>query len=140
VAVAADARRGSGLTDNTGRYFDWTGPLVETEYWDEEKAKSVIGLYCLIHVNFVSQVGDLEYCEQMHGTIVETNRFRGIRFELKGKCEGREWWGPPELSNLNPAPGSGVFDLSETGEKIVDPDLIAFWTVYSTKKEDGTNV
>lgn len=53
---------------------------------------------------------------------------QGFAVELKGKRKGEIFWLPPDVGPFQDAK-PGEYKLRSTGEVVVDPDLLATWTV-----------
>ena len=96
--------------------------------FDEPLAKSYIGRYVLIGITYYDSAGIPVKHEQMHGTIGEVSSESGIRVDLKGKRDGQAKWFPPDIRSLMEA-NAGEYSLRETGEVIVNPDLLWTWNV-----------
>ena len=88
--------------------------------WDD-----VVGKRVLIGLTYVDEHGDVTRQEQKHGLIVRADD-GGVTVRLAGT--GDEMWLPPSLEALEPA-AAGEYRLRRTGEVVVDPDLIATWTI-----------
>jgi hypothetical protein len=95
--------------------------------WNAELAESLKGKYCVVQATYVNDKEELLATEQF---VVDVRPDRGVWFRLKGKRDGEDWVGPPDLKAFEEAPGTGEFTLSETGEVIMDPDYIIFWRFY----------
>jgi hypothetical protein len=96
-------------------------------YFDEEKAKAIIGKHLLVGVTHRNHYEEITGLEQFHGEIIRASREEGIILRLSGS--GEERWVPPDLSRLEPA-SPGQYKLKGSGEIVTDPDLLSTWTVY----------
>ncbi|WP_234086326.1 hypothetical protein [Azonexus sp. R2A61] len=100
-------------------------------YFDEEEAKAVIGKHLLVGVTHRNHSEEVTGLEQFHGEIIRASREEGIILRLSGS--DKERWVPPDLSRLEPAT-PGNYRLKDSGEVVVDPDLLSTWTVYPPKQ------
>lgn len=99
-------------------------------HFDEEEAKAIIGKHLLVGVTHRNHSDEVTGLEQFHGEIIRASREEGIILRLSGS--DKERWVPPDLSRLEPA-GPGNYRLKDSGEVVVDPDLLTTWTVYPPK-------
>jgi len=104
-----------------------TPPDTWEPYFDDEEAKFIIGKHLLVGVTHRDHSDEITRFEEFHGEIVRANSREGIIIRLSGSTEER--WVPPDLSRLEEA-APGNYRLKSTGEVVVDPDLLATWTVY----------
>ena len=95
--------------------------------FDEEVATGYIGKYILVGVTVQDHEGNVIRHEQVHGT-VRAATSRGITIALRGVRDGDTWNMPPDLRSIMPA-DPGTYTLRSTKEVVVDPDLLANWTV-----------
>jgi hypothetical protein len=102
-------------------------------YFDEEKAKAIIGKHLLVGVTYRNRNEEVTGVEQFHGEIIRATREEGIILRLGSS--GEERWVPPDLSRLEPAT-PGNYKLKGTGEVVVDPDFLSMWTVYPPKQSE----
>jgi uncharacterized protein (AIM24 family) len=93
---------------------------------DPERAKALIGKYVLIGITYQDHKGNVQRRDQFHGDILRINDAEGIVIRFRGS--GYEWRMPPALEALQKA-DPGRYTLKSTGEVVVDPDLVAAWTV-----------
>jgi len=100
-------------------------------YFDSEEAEFIIGKHLLVGITHRNHADEVTGVEQFHGEIIRANEKEGIVVRLNGSTEER--WVPPDLSRLEEA-APGNYRLKATGEVVVDPDLLATWTVYPKKR------
>lgn len=100
-------------------------------YFDEEEAKAILGKHLLVGVTHRNHNDEVTGLEQFHGEIIRASREEGIILRLGGTDIER--WVPPDLSRLEPAT-PGNYRLKDSGEGVVDPDLLSTWTVYPPKQ------
>jgi hypothetical protein len=105
--------------------------------WNAELAESLKGKYCVVHATYVNDHDQVLVTEQFHGIVMDIRPDRGVWFRLKGKRDGEDWVGPPDLGAFEKAPGRGEFSLSEAGEVVVDPDYVIFWRFYDKAPESN---
>lgn len=104
-------------------------PVIEVELppFDAEIAASCIGKRILIGITYCDQHGKAFRQNQLHGLIVSATP-EGVMIELDGLRAGQVWNMPPDFRSITPAQ-PGEYTLRETGEVVVNPDLIAKWIV-----------
>ena len=101
--------------------------MRRTEYrpraveWDD-----IVGKHVLIGLTYVDERGDVTRQEQRHGLIVRADD-EGVTVQLAGRT-GDEMRLPPAREAFEPA-AEGEYRLRQTGEVVVNPDLIATWTI-----------
>lgn len=95
--------------------------------FDEEKARTLIGLHLLVGITRLDHDDTVIRQEQFHGEIVRASAAEGVILRLHNSGEERGL--PPDLSVIEQAE-PGTYRLKESGEVVVDPDLLATWTVY----------
>ena len=111
------------MTEHTSEHWE--------PYFDEEEAKAIIGKHLLVGVTHRNDSDEVTGLEQFHGEIIRASREEGIILRLSGS--GKERWVPPDLSRLEPA-APGNYRIKDSGEVVVDPDLLSTWTVYPPKQ------
>jgi hypothetical protein len=99
-------------------------------YFDDEEAQFIIGKHLLVGVTYRNHSDEITRIEQFHGEIVRASREEGIILRLNGSDAER--WVPPDLSRLEEA-APGNYRLKDSGEVVVDPDLLSTWVVYPPK-------
>jgi hypothetical protein len=100
---------------------------TEVPDFDEDLAQSYIGRTIIIGITYCDHTGAVTEQRQLHGTISAAGR-EGIVIALAGTHAGETWTMPPDLESIRSAP-AGEYRFRETGEVVVDPDLMATWTV-----------
>lgn len=96
--------------------------------WDSQLAQSLVGKRVLLGINYCDHEDNLLEQRQVYGTIVQADARRGFALRREGQ-EARElFWLPPDIRAFRDA-RPGEYRLRSTGEIVVDPDLIAYWTV-----------
>jgi hypothetical protein len=94
--------------------------------WDDDLARQFIGKHIIIGITYLTVDGELEKQQQMHGHIVIAEGKKGFGIRL---AESREMcWLPPDLGAIKPAK-PGEYRFRSTGEVVVNPDLMAAWTL-----------
>jgi len=82
-----------------------------------------IGKHLLFGITYLDAEGNVTSTRQGHGTIISVAPVLTVR--LHGT--GEEFTLPPDVREAEP----GEYRLRSTGEMIVNPDLIATWTVQA---------
>ncbi|MGD0336891.1 MAG: hypothetical protein ABSB18_07345 [Candidatus Omnitrophota bacterium] len=100
--------------------------------FNPEEAKSLIGKYCLIGLNYCDHQGKPLEKKQLHGDIIRANENEGVVLKLRGS--GEEFKLPPDLKAFKKAE-PGEYRLKSTGETIISPDLIATWDINKPSLE-----
>jgi hypothetical protein len=101
----------------------WSPPTGD---WDDDRAQGMIGMRVLIGITRVRSDGHQQ--EQMFGVIVSADKSEGFEVTLQGKRLGEAYMLPPDLSAFKDAQ-PGHYSLRSTGETVIDPDLLATWTI-----------
>ena len=96
---------------------------------DQALANSYIGKHLLVGVTYLDHNEQLLKKEQFHGCIVRINEL-----VIRLHDSEHEFRLPPQLESLKAA-AAGEYRLRATGEVVVNPDLVATWTVVSPKPE-----
>ena len=96
--------------------------------FDQAKAAALVGKYVLVGVTYLDQQDKFIEQKQVHGRIMSAHEKQGFAVELEGKRKGEIFWLPPDLRPFQEAK-PGEYKLRSTGEVVVDPDLLATWTV-----------
>jgi hypothetical protein len=106
-------------------------PEAESEprEFDEDLAQSYVGRTIIVGLTYLDHAGNLLEERQLHGEIVSANP-EGALVALHGKHAGETWNMPPALEGIRSAP-AGEYLFRETGEVVIDPDLMATWTITS---------
>jgi hypothetical protein len=89
--------------------------------------KTYVGRTIIIGLTYLDHAGNLVEQRQLHGEVISAYR-KGIVIALAGKYAGQTWNMPPALESIRGAP-AGEYRFRETGEVVVDPDLMATWTI-----------
>ncbi len=84
-----------------------------------------IGKHLLFGLSFVEHDGKLIDQIELHGTIIRIDE-TVIAIQLANSDE--EFTLPPDLDSIKPA-APGEYRLRSTGEVVVNPDLLATWTI-----------
>lgn len=98
--------------------------------WDEGLATYAPGKYLLVGITYLDAEGVFLRQAQMHGVIESADPKHGFRVALRGARDGEFYTLPPDPRAFQPA-APGEYRLRESGETIVDPDLLATWTLYA---------
>ena len=93
---------------------------------DQSLAASYIGKHVLIGVTYLDHKDSFIEQKQFHGRIIRINDTEGIVVQLANS--GSEFKLPPDLRGIETA-RKGEYRLRSSGEVVVDPDLIANWTI-----------
>jgi hypothetical protein len=96
------------------------------------KAESLIGKHLLVGITCRNMQDEILSIEQFHGPIVRINMKDGL--VIKRNDTGEELSLPPQLEYYKEA-APGEYRLKSTGEIVVDPDLVANWTIYPTEDQ-----
>jgi RNase P/RNase MRP subunit p29 len=92
---------------------------------DEHQAASLVGKHALIGLTYVDADGTVRRQVQIHGRITAVDETK-VTMRLHGSDQ--EFTLPPDLAIFEPAQ-PGEYRLRSTGEVVVDPDLLASWTI-----------
>lgn len=95
--------------------------------------KSLLGKHVLIGITYVDAKGKVLEQVQKHGMVTASGRKKGIGVKLDGKLKGETFWLPPDLRVFQKA-SPAEYRLRSTGEVVVNPDLLATWTVWPARK------
>ncbi|HEX8662043.1 MAG TPA: hypothetical protein VF686_09250 [Brevundimonas sp.] len=87
-----------------------------------------VGRRVLVGLTFLHPDESFDRQEQMFGRIVSMDRSNGVEVALEGQRVGETFWLPPDLRPFSEA-APGEYRLRSTGETVVDPDLLATWTI-----------
>ena len=109
----------------------------ESQMFDEEVGKQIVGKRILVGVTYLDSNGNLESQEQLHGIVQSASPDQGISIKLQGVYEGEEWNMPPDTSGITEA-SPGIYNLSATGEQVENPDYLCTWEVHSPKQSSKT--
>ncbi len=99
---------------------------------DKDLAEAYIGKQLLIGITYLAHDDTFLEQKQFHGRIVRINESEGIVIELADS--DKEFKLPPMLDSLREAP-EGEYRLRETGEVVVNPDLLTTWTLHKPPSE-----
>jgi hypothetical protein len=102
---------------------------TEAPEFDQDLAQSYLGRTIIVGLTYLDHAGKFLEQRQLHGEIVSAGR-EGIQIALHGRYAGETWSMPPDLESIRSAP-AGEYRFSETGEVVIDPDLMATWTINS---------
>ncbi len=106
--------------------MEWGGDSAPPDF-DEALAQSCVGRTIIVGLTYLDNGGEFLEQRQLHGEIISASR-EGIVIALAGKRAGEHWTMPPALEAIRSAP-AGEYRFRETGEVVVDPDLMASWTI-----------
>ncbi len=93
-------------------------------------AESYIGKHLLVGITYLNGDESVDQRVELHGIVVGID---SKAVTLKLHDTDREFTLPPDLAAIQPAQ-PGEYRLRTTGEVVVDPDLLATWTVYPPHK------
>jgi hypothetical protein len=96
--------------------------------FEPAEAARLVGKVVLLGLTHLDSEGMIVRREQLHGTIESVDERRGFAVALAGERAGERYWLPPDLRPFEEA-APGEYRLRATGEVVVDPDLLARWTV-----------
>lgn len=96
--------------------------------WDEGLAAYAPGRYVIIGITYLDAEGVFLRQAQMHGVIESADPRQGFAVALRGARDGETYTLPPDPRGFQPA-DPGEYRLRETGEVVVDPDLLSTWTL-----------
>lgn len=97
--------------------------------------KSIVGKHLLLGITGYDESGNELYKFQLHGTIIYAKRGDMISVKVESDPVSQQvtlggdkaYSIPPDLTCIKKA-DKGIYTL-KTGEKVVDPDLLASWSV-----------
>jgi hypothetical protein len=104
----------------------WEHLYGEDEGWDHALAARLEGATVVVGLTHCAAEG--EWREQFFGTVMQVSPGEGVTLRLEGKRRGDIVTLPPFLDAFEPAE-PGVYALREAGERVVDPDFTASWTL-----------
>ena len=96
-----------------------------------ENPSHLIGKTVLVGITVQSAGGELLGREQFFGSVISADPESGI--DLRA-TDGSIEWIPPAFEHLEPAK-PGEYELTVTGEVVMDPDLIATFVVTQPAEE-----
>jgi hypothetical protein len=98
--------------------------------FDWERARSFLGKYVIVGLDYEDKNGNPlpEKQKEIHGVIKTADPIKGFCVQLKGKKDGEVYWLPPDLRPFKDAK-PGEYRLRNTGEIIINPDLLSDWVV-----------
>src|SRR5262245_54271512 len=102
---------------------------------DDAEAARLIGKHLLVGLTYVNADGTLQKQVQVHGHITAVDDTR-VTMRLHGSDE--EFTLPPEWERFEPA-DPGEYRLRSTGEVVVNPDLLASWTITAHAEDEAIN-
>ena len=102
-------------------------------HMDQSLSDTYIGKHLLVGITYLDHNEALLEKRQLHGHIVRINEHEGIVLKLFDSDE--EFKLPPQLEALRSAQ-PGEYRLRETGEIVVNPDLLGTWTVVKPEPEN----
>ena len=94
---------------------------------DDDRIEALIGKHVLVGITYVDVDQRPIERRQLHGRIVRIDA-TGIVLALPN---GEEYKLPPDLDALRSAE-PGEYELSESGEVVVDPDFTSIWRISRT--------
>jgi hypothetical protein len=92
-------------------------------------ANDMIGKVMLVGITYINPDGGLQSQAQFFGVVLSANDEQGIKLKLAGQHEGQDYNLPPDTSCIWKA-DPGVYTLSESKEKLENPDYICTWEVH----------
>ena len=98
---------------------------------DDAKAARLIGKHALVGLTYLNADGTLREQVQLHGRITAVDETM-ITMRLHGSDE--EFTLPPDFRRFEPAQ-PGEYRLRTTGEVVVNPDLLASWTITAPAED-----
>ncbi len=97
--------------------------------FNESLAKDMIGKIMLVGITYIKSHGELHSQSQFFGMVLSANAEEGIKLQLAGQHAGKEYNLPPDTSCIWKA-GPGVYTLSESKEKLDNPDYLCTWEIH----------
>lgn len=102
--------------------------------FDELLAKDMIGKIMLIGITYLNTAGELQSQRQFFGVVLSASSEDGIKLKLSGQNEGHEYNLPPDTSCIWKA-DPGVYTLSESKEKLENPDYLCTWEIHQKSEQ-----
>ena len=99
---------------------------------DPELVKSLLGKRMLVGLTYIDANGEVTHQKQFFGLI---HSITEELITLRHPLTGAECTLPPFLANCKKA-SPGEYRLRETGEIVVDPDLLATWEIHTPPKTE----
>jgi hypothetical protein len=102
--------------------------------WDEQQAATLVGKHVLVGLTYVNADGTVRKQAQVHGRITAVDETM-VTVRLHDSEE--DFTLPPIWEAFEPAE-PGEYRLRSTGEVVVDPDLLASFSITTpaTKTDD----
>ncbi|WP_176590066.1 hypothetical protein [Sphingobium sp. EM0848] len=94
--------------------------------WDQVFADDLIGCTLLVGLTFVDHADDVIRRQQIFGVVETVDKGAGIT--LRQQTDGELFTIAPVLEAIQPGE-PGIYQLSDTDEKVEDPDFTALITV-----------
>ncbi len=91
---------------------------------EDPRVQQYLGKHALVGITVLDEQGNEVEQFQVHGEIISIAEV--LTLQVAGTTEVCTL--PPDLDAFEPAP-PGHYKLSSTGEVVVNPDLLATWTV-----------
>lgn len=102
--------------------------------FDEKLANDVIGKVMLVGITHLNSNGSLQSQSQFFGVVLSASPGKGIKLKLAGQNEGHEYNLPPDTSCIWKA-DPGIYTLSESKEKLENPDYLCTWEVHQKNEQ-----
>jgi len=96
--------------------------------FDSARGQSFVGKYVLIGLTYLDNEGNMLEQKELHGSILSADDQYGFAVKLEGRHAGETYRLPPDLRPYHEAP-PGEYRLLSTGEVVIDPDLLCYWSV-----------
>jgi hypothetical protein len=91
----------------------------------------VIGKLLIVGLSKVDSHGRRIAQTQLHGRVLRVSENEGLVLELP---DGSEYYLPPDLTALQPAP-PGEYMEHSSGETIAGPDFIVMWEIHQSRED-----
>ena len=102
--------------------------------FDEKIAEDIIGKVVLVGITYLNSEGELQSKTQFFGVVISVCSENGIKLCLAGQHQGHEYNLPPDTSCIWKA-DPGVYVLSESKEKVENPDYLCTWEVHQNNEQ-----
>jgi hypothetical protein len=102
--------------------------------WDQSVAEAAMGKIVLAGVTYMAADGKTVKRQiQRYGAVIAVDGKVGVTIECHGAHAGEKLSLPPDMKVFTPG-ALGEYQLRSTGETVVDPDFVTYWTITQPNK------
>lgn len=107
-------------------------PELPPALFSDDEAETLVGKTVLVGITVLSADNEVTERRQFSGRIESVDPESGVH--VRRRDTDQLEWLPPDPRAYEPA-APGEYHLTGSGEVVVDPDLVAIWTVYAAPPE-----